>query len=139
RGRGVGRLLRAELVARTRADAQRSGQADLNWVLGEVRAANPWLRQLVRKRGAIPFDLTYYHPGMAPGTDAPPYVLYRQPVADGREELPAELVRQIIYAIYRRAYRVRYPLQHPGFVAMLRELENRAIVGAHPAFEYADA
>lgn len=139
RGRGIGRLLRADLVAHFRADAQRAGQADLAWVLGEVRAANPWLRRLVRHRGAIPFDLTYYHPGMRPGAGSPPYVLYRQPVSDARVDLPMPLVRQILYAIYRRAYRVRYPLQHAGFAAMLEELEGRETVGAHPDFEYPDA
>lgn len=137
RGSGVGHLLRAELIAHMRADARRNGHPDLNWVLGEVRAANPWLRRLVLHRGAIPFDLTYFHPGMDPGSGSPPFVLYRQPVADERVELPTELVRQIIYSIYRRAYRVRYPLRHPAFVAMLGELEDREGVGAHPGFEYA--
>lgn len=132
RGQGTGRLLRRGLVRRCRAEAVRAGHTDLAWMLGEVRSTNPWLKRLVRKRGAIPFHFEYYHPGMRPGAEASAYVLYRQPVGDRREALPSELVRRILYAIYRRAYRVRYPLQHPGFLAMLEQLEGREGVGAHP-------
>jgi GNAT superfamily N-acetyltransferase len=133
RGRRIARLLRPALIEAFRADARAGRHADLAWVLGEVRAASPWLRRLVRTRGAIPFDLTYYHPGMEPGSSAP-YVLYRQPVADERRELPVATVRRVLYAIYRRAYRVRYPLQRPQFSAMLAQLEDRETVGVHPDF-----
>jgi GNAT superfamily N-acetyltransferase len=134
RGRRIARLLRPRLIEAFRADARRLGHGDLAWVLGEVRAASPWLRRLVRTRGAIPFDLDYFHPGMSPGA-ADPYILYRQPVADHRRELPAALVRRILYAIYRRAYRVRYPLQREAFMAMLQQLEGRETVGVHPGFD----
>jgi GNAT superfamily N-acetyltransferase len=134
RGRRIARLLRPRLIEAFRADARRSGRDDLAWVLGEVRASSPWLRRLVRTRGAIPFDLEYYHPGMTPG-EGEPYVLYRQPVADLRHELSAALTRRIIYAIYRRAYRVRYPLQRPGFAAMIEQLQHRSSVGVHPDFQ----
>jgi GNAT superfamily N-acetyltransferase len=133
RGRRIARLLRPRLIEAFRADARTHGKDDLAWVLGEVRATSPWLRRLVRTRGAIPFDIDYYHPGMAPG-DAKPYLLYRQPVSDFRRELPAALARRIIYAIYRRAYRVRYPLQRSSFVAMIDQLDGRETVGVHPAF-----
>ncbi|HSJ23678.1 MAG TPA: GNAT family N-acetyltransferase [Longimicrobiales bacterium] len=133
RGHGLGRLLRPRLLEAFQEDARRAEHDDVAFVLGEVRAASPWLRRLVATRGAIPFDLEYYHPGMAPGYGEK-YVLYRQPFGDARTELPVALVRRILYAIYRRAYRVRYPLQREGFVAMLRQLEGRSKVGMHPEF-----
>jgi len=135
RGMGVGRLLRPRLVQLFKDDAHHHSGTDLAWVIGEVRHDNPWLRRLVRNRGAIPFDLTYFHPGMLPSANAPPYVLYRQPFADARIELPSAFVRRILYTVYRRAYRVRYPLEHAGFRNMLAQLEGREFVGAHPDFD----
>ena len=41
-------------------------------------------------------------------------------------------VRQMLYAIYRRAYRVRYPLERENFRAMLDEISSRETIGAHP-------
>ena len=103
-------------------------------MVGEVRLDNPWLRRLVRDRAAIPFDLDLLPPGRAAG---------RRATATGfstasrwvtcASELPAREVRQLLYAIWRRAYRVRWPLERAGFRAMLGELEGRATVGAHPA------
>ena len=131
RARELARTLRRELTAAFRSDARRNGREELAWVVGEIEAESAWLRRLVRERNAIPFDLTYYHPGMSPGSGDKEYILYRQPVGDARPELPARLVRQIIYDVYRRAYRVSYPLVHPGFAAMIEELEGRDMVGPH--------
>lgn len=135
RGRRIARLLRPRLIDAFRADARAAQRADLAWVLGEVRASSPWLRRLVRTRGAIPFDLDYYHPGMTPGVSEP-YLLYRQPIGDDRRALAVTQVRRVLYAIYRRAYRVRYPLHRESFVAMMDQLEGRETVGVHPAFEH---
>jgi GNAT superfamily N-acetyltransferase len=135
RGRRIARLLRPALIEAFRADARRLGRDDLAWVLGEVRATSPWLRRLIRTRSAIPFDLDYYHPGMTPGAGER-YVLYRQPIGDHRRELTSAHTRRIIYAIYRRAYRVRYPLQRAGFAAMIEQLQNRSTVGVHPDFAH---
>jgi len=125
RGQRLGPSLRSALVAAFREDARRAGFRELAWVLGEVRADSPWLLRLLKRRSAITFDLTYMHPGMRPERPSAPYVLYRQPVGDSRPVLSADELRRVLYAIYRRAYRVRYPLQHPGFRAMLVELESR--------------
>jgi GNAT superfamily N-acetyltransferase len=133
RGKRLARLLRPRLVQAFQEDARAAGHDDVAFILGEVRLSSPWLRRLVRTRGAIPFDIDYFHPGMAPGAGEP-YVLYRQPLGDARKELSARQTRRILYAIYRRAYRVRYPLQREGFVAMLRQLEGRRSVGVHSAF-----
>lgn len=133
RGRGVGRLIREALVECFREDAERAGRG-LAGVLGEVRVESPWLRSLVQRGRAIPFDLTYYHPGMEPGITEERYVLYREAISDTRRSLPAAEVRQILYAIWRRGYRVAYPLQRPAFRTMLHELEGRSVIEIHPAF-----
>jgi GNAT superfamily N-acetyltransferase len=132
RGRGAGREVRGALIEAFREDARRSGRVDLDAVVGEVKANSPWIFRLVRDRGAIPLDLTYYHPGMTPGASPDPYLLYREPIGDHRRELSALEVRQLIYAVWRRAYRVRYPLEREAFVAMLAETEGRETIGAHP-------
>lgn len=135
RGRRLARLLRPKLIEVFRADARREEYDDLAWVLGEVRADSPWLRRLIRTRGAIPYDLEYYHPGMSLDSTER-YVLYRQPIGDHRRELPVELVRRTLFAIYRRGYRVRYPLNRDIFKNMLEQLEGRETVGVHP--DYSD-
>lgn len=135
RRKRLGREVRAHLVEAFRADARRAEWEELSWVMGEVRVDSPWLRRLVRDRSIIAFDLTYYHPGMVPGEPGPQYVLYRQPIGDPRVEVPAQLVRRLLYSIYRRAYRVRYPLERDNFRAMLAELEGRETVGPHPLVE----
>lgn len=133
RRHGMGRRLRVRLVERFRTDARVAGFDDLAWVLGEVRLSSPWLKRLVRRRGAVPFDITYYHPGVRPPA-RPLHALYRQPVIDDRTVLPVHLVRRLLYAIYRRGYRVRYPLLHTGFQAMMEELDTRSGIGIHPRF-----
>lgn len=131
RGRWLGREVRSGLVDVFREDARRAGHEDLAWMLGEVQIGSRWLSALVRHGRAIPFDLTYYHPGMLPGASAERYVLYRQPILDERPVLSAGEVRRVLYSVWRRGYRVTYPLSHPAFRAMLEELEGREMVGAH--------
>lgn len=133
RGQGVGQEVRAALVDAFREDARRTGREDLAWVLGEVRTDGHWLESLIRNRGAIPFDLTYYHPGMVL-EGGPPYALYREPIGDERRELPVDEVRRVLYAVWRRGYRVRYPLERATFQAMLSELEDRDSVGPHASY-----
>jgi GNAT superfamily N-acetyltransferase len=128
----LGRRIRRALVEKFREDARRQGHRDLAWVVGEVRVDNPWLLRLVRERAAIPFDFTYYHPGVAPGWSEDRWILYRQAMGDHRAELPASEVMRLVYEIWRRAYRARYPLEHEGFAAMVAELEQRTTIGAHP-------
>lgn len=66
--------------------------------------------------------------------DARRYVLYRQPVADRRARLPATDVNRVLYQIYRRAYRVRYPLQRSTFRIMYDDVRARGEIGMHPDF-----
>lgn len=130
---GLGHRLRTRLVEAFRGDAERTGWPELNWVVGEVRRDSPWLDRLVRDQGAICLDLAYYHPGTGPGRGDAEWILYRQPVGDHRRALPAGEVRRLLYSIWRRAYRVRYPLERDGFTAMLEQLEGREEVEEHPA------
>jgi GNAT superfamily N-acetyltransferase len=162
RGLGLAPRLRSRLVELFRGDARRAGFDDLAWVVGEVRADRPWLRSLLQSGSAVVFDLPYHIPGTppepgldgsgslgsgshepgssrpgSPGEGDPPpepsrYVLYREPVGDLRRELPVSLVRRVLYAIYRRGYRVRYPLDLPPFRDMLEALNGRETVGPAP-------
>lgn len=138
RGRRLGRDLRAHLVDAVRAEARRKGKPDLAWTVGEVRSENRWLRTLVREGRAIPFDLPYFHPWLPKRAEGK-YVLYREPVADDRPELPAGEVAGLLYAIWRRAYRIRYPTQTDTFCYMLERLEGRETIGCAPGFTDGEA
>jgi GNAT superfamily N-acetyltransferase len=133
RRRRLGRKIREFLIDDFRAEARRARGEELAWTVGEVRRTSPWLRTLVRGGKAIPFDLSYFHPWM-PLRSEGRYVLYRQPAGDARRELPADEVTRLVYGIWRRAYRVRYPTQSETFCYMLRQMEARETVGFHPDF-----
>lgn len=135
RRRRLGRKIREFLVDSFRAEALETRGEELAWTVGEVRRASPWLRTLVRTGQAIPFHLSYFHPWM-PLRSAGRYVLYRQPAGDARRELPADEVLRLVYGIWRRAYRVRYPTRSETFCHMLRQLEERDPVGADPEFAH---
>jgi ribosomal protein S18 acetylase RimI-like enzyme len=128
----LGRSIRNALLEAFLTDARALDWSELAAVVGEVRIESPWLRRLVRERSALPLDFAYFHPGQEPSNTSARYILYRQPWTDTRTELPAKEVRQLLYAIWRRAYRVRWPLEREGFLAMLAELEGRTHVAAHP-------
>ncbi|HYW08745.1 MAG TPA: GNAT family N-acetyltransferase [Longimicrobium sp.] len=133
RGRLLGRTLRAHLVAAFKADARARGR-ELAWTVGEVRRESPWLRTLVNDGTAIPFDFSYFHPWQSREAEGR-YVLYREPAADTRVELPSEEVLNLVHAIWRRSYRIRFPLQSATFNYMLEQVESRALIGADPAFQ----
>lgn len=135
RGMQLGRELRAHLVEAFRAEAQRKLGRDLAWTVGEVRRESRWLRTLVSSGGAVPFDVSYFHPWL-PRSAEGRYILYREPVGDPRPELPAEEVLHLLYSIWRRAYRIDFPLQSDTFCYMLEQLEGKPIVGA--ALDLAD-
>lgn len=133
RGGRLGRELRAHLVEAFREEARRRTGGELAWTVGEVRRENRWLHTLVQEGRAVPFDLGYFHPWM-PRRAEGAYLLYREGAAKARPELPVDEVVHLLYAIWRRAYRIRYPLQHDTFCYMLRQVEGRAAVGIHPDF-----
>lgn len=133
RGQRLGGDLRAYLVRCFHDDARRLHGGEPAWTVGEVRRESAWLRSLVRGGRAIPFDFGYFHPWMPLRAEGK-YVLYREPMADARAEVAAHEVARLLFAIWRRAYRIRYPLQSETFCYMLRKLEGREMVGADPAF-----
>ncbi len=132
RSRQLGRALRKQLIEAVRAEAARKGR-ELAWTVGEVRHDSPWLRTLVRRGRAIPFDFSYFHPWMPIRAEGR-YVLYREPHADMRAEIPAEEAIRLVYNIWRRAYRVRFPLQSDIFCYMMEQLAGRETVGVAPEF-----
>jgi hypothetical protein len=133
RGLLLGRGLRAHLVDAIRGEAVATIGEDPAWTVGEVRRGSPWLRTLVGAGQAIPFAFPYFHPWM-PRSSEGRYVLYREPVADPRPTLPADEVVRLVYAIWRRAYRIRFPLQNDTFCYMLDALQARGEIGADPEF-----
>ena len=134
RGAHLGRRLRSHVVQAMRDEALRTTGHDLAWIVGEVRQESPWLKTLVRDGEAIPFDMPYFHPWQSRRGHAR-YVLYREPVSDPRTDLGADEVLRLLYNIYRRAYRLRFPLHSDNFCFMLGDLEGRETVGVHANFE----
>lgn len=130
-GRQVGSRLRQRLVELVRRDALAAGHPRLRGMMGEIEEDNPWLHTM-RRRGALALDLNYLQPA-TDGTAVVPLVLYLQPTSDRRvRSLPASTLRRVLYAIYRRLYRIRFPLRRAEFRRMLRQLEGRARVGTRP-------
>lgn len=129
RGEGLGPRLRQALKRKCDADARRIGHRGLAAVVGEVQSANPWLRSLVHREGAIALDFDYYQPSLGGGRQPIPLVFYYQPLASPRQSLPVAELRRLLYSIWRRAYRVARPLTHAEFRAMLRSLHGRRRVG----------
>jgi GNAT superfamily N-acetyltransferase len=136
RSQRLGRELRAHLVDAFRADARRAGRA-LSWTVGEVRRDSPWLRTLVAHGRAIPFGFSYFHPWL-PRRAEGRYVLYREPDADARRHLPSGEVLRLVYGIWRRVYRIRFPLQSETFCYMLDQLQQADRIGPDPDFELPD-
>lgn len=124
----IGSRLRARLVRELRRDARAAGKGDLDGMLGEVEADNPWLRQLVR-RGSLPLDFDYRQPPLGRRRRAVPLVLSYQPIGRRVLSLSTRRLRAILYAVYRRVYRVRFPLRQPAFRRMLKQIEGRRRVG----------
>jgi GNAT superfamily N-acetyltransferase len=129
RGRGAGSRLRNALRRALEADAWRIRRRHLSAIMGEVRADNPWLRRVVRHHGAIALDFPYYQPAMRWLRSHVQFVLYYQPIATPRHSLPAADVRQLVYTLWRRVYRVPRPLSSKPFRKMLAALKGRERVG----------
>ncbi len=129
KGERIGSRLRARLVKEMRRDARASGRDDLEAVMGEVEATNPWLRYLVRSRGALALDLDYQQPALRKETRAVPLVLYIEPISGSLRTLSVRRLRSILYSIFRRVYRVRFPLRDPSLRRIMRSLEGKRSIG----------
>ncbi len=133
RGRGLGRELREQLVRTFQAQARHEGGEELAHVLGEVERDSAWLRMLVREGRVMVLDVPYFHPWMSRHSEGY-YVLYREPLADKRTELPSEEVARVIEAIWRRAYRIQSPSHRDTFRYMMKHLQGLETVGPDPGF-----
>jgi hypothetical protein len=99
-------------------------------LVGEVRADNPWLRHLVAIERVIALDFPYRQPSLGGRAGASvPLVLYYHPLTRRRRSLPVGEVRRLLYALWRRPYRIGRPLSRPVFRRMLASLEGRRSVG----------
>lgn len=132
RSRGLGPRLRDRLLRAFEADALAHHGHGVDGVMGEVEPDNPWLGRLVRHHGAIALDLPYFQPPVRPTEPLVPLILYYQPLRRPRRSLPVAEVRQLLFAIWRRAYRVSAPVDHPRFRRMLRSLTGRRTIGSRP-------
>lgn len=130
RSGGLGPDLRGRLLRAFDADAMKSHGHKMEALIGEVEPDNPWLRRLVRYHGAIPLDLPYFQPPVRPTEPEVALVLYYQPLRRVRKKLPVAFLRRLLYAIWRRAYRVHAPVDDARFRKMLRALDDRKWVGA---------
>ncbi len=128
KGQGVGTQLRQTLVEALRRDARNLGLDDLVAVLGETREQSPWLRRLLAQ-GAFALDIDYLQPPLEDHKNPVPLVLYVQPIAREFDSLASDELQQVLYTLYRRLYRMQYPLQDPNFRYMLKQLKKRDRVG----------
>lgn len=129
RSRGLGPRLRQRLREHFVTDARAIRGGRLDALVGEVHADNPWLHHLVRRDGAIALDFPYRQPALGRQEDPVPLVLYYQPLRGRRRALPTTLVRRLLYALWRRAYRIPRPLSDPVFRRMLASLRGRRRIG----------
>jgi hypothetical protein len=111
--RGLGPLMRRALLRRFERDANEIAGEPLTAVVGEVRADNPWLKSLVKRSDEH---------------EPVPLVLYYQPYGPERT-VDADLVRRLLYTMWRRMYRIALPLRRREFRRMLRSLAGRRRIG----------
>ncbi len=130
RAQGLGPRLRRALVRAFVRDARDVNGTDLRAVVGEVHADNPWLRVLVSRHHAIALDFPYYQPALHRTEKGVPLVMYYEPIGARRRSLPVGEVRQLLYTMWRRAYRVPSPLGNANFRRMLRALNGRRRIGS---------
>jgi GNAT superfamily N-acetyltransferase len=132
RAQGLGPRLRRRLRAAFETDARRIRKAQLAALVGEVEEDNPWLETLVRRHGALILDVPYVQPALRADEATVPLALYYEPLDRPRRRIPAALARKLVFALWRRGYRVARPLSDARFRAMLRSLEGRQHVGSRP-------
>ncbi len=130
RSGGVGLKLRAKLLRALHRDALRIRGRPVDALVGEVKAENPWLTHLVTVHEALALDFPYWQPSIDGRARPVPLVLYYQPIARERTSLGADEVRRLLYAIWRRLYRVPKPMKDPRFRRMLAAIQGRRRIGS---------
>jgi len=136
RASGVGGDLRERMREILQRDALRMRSVPLRAIVGEIHAYNPWLRHLVRYSGALALDFPYRQPSIRSAEKAVPLVLYYQGLDRRRRSLRTEEIRRLIYAIWRRVYRIARPVSRRSFQQMLRSLPPGSRVGARDLSEF---
>lgn len=130
RARGTGNRLRTRLRAQFEKDALAIAGRKLAGIIGEVSDGNPWLKTLTRRPAIIVLDFEYFQPHLNPGDTPSSFFLYFESVNRKKPRVAGADLRRILYAIWRRVYRVRRPLDSPEFRSMLKSIGRRRIVGA---------
>ncbi len=132
RSKGTGTRLRKRLRKSFELDAQRIVSRPLEAVIGEVSANNPWLRSLARRPEVLVLDFPYFQPRLYEDDVPSPFVLYYESMQGARESIPVAELSKILYAVWRRIYRISRPLDQAVFRTMLASLEHRDSVGRRP-------
>jgi GNAT superfamily N-acetyltransferase len=130
RAAGIGSRLRERLRARFARDAARIAGQPLGAIVGEVSLDNRWLRKLAARPGVILLDFPYFQPRLRDDDEPSPFVLYYESLGAPRRRLPAGELRGLLYAIWRRVYRIARPLDRSAFRAMLRAIARKRSIGS---------
>ena len=130
RSAGLGTRLRRRLRRSFERDAVTLRGEPLDAILGEVSAENRWLRALARRPSVLVLDFPYFQPRLYRHDKPSPFYLYHESVRGARRPyLAASELRRILYAIWRRGYRIARPLERPAFRLMMRNLARRRRIG----------
>lgn len=129
RSHGLGSRLRERLKGAFQRDALRIAGDPLEAIVGEVSTTNPWLRALAARPGVVVLDFAYVQPRLRADDQPTPFRFYYEALVRPRRSLPAGELRRILFAIWRRIYRVARPLDRRSFRRMLRSLERRRTIG----------
>jgi GNAT superfamily N-acetyltransferase len=131
RGLGLGSRLRRRLRECFHRDAEHISGEPLRGIVGEVSITNPWLKVLAGRPAVLPLDMPYFQPRFYPADGPSPFVFYYESVGRIRRRIPTSELRRILFAIWRRVYRIVRPLDRAAFRTMMRALEGRKSVGRH--------
>lgn len=134
RARGTGSRLRNRLRSYFQRDALKLQGVPLDGILGEVSITNPWLKVLARRPHVLVLDFPYYQPSLTVGDEPSAFVLYLEQFERVRTRIPSSELRRLLFAVWRRVYRIGRPLDSPAFRAMMRNLETRRTVGRREHF-----
>ena len=127
-GQRLGPNIRNHLITSYKHDAELNGYERLDAVVGEVQAANRWLRILAGRGQVMVLDIDYEQPRLGPEMDRVPLVLYYQPLYPMPESLPVEEVIKIVRSLYREVYRMDDPDDRPVFQEFLKKLAGRRTI-----------
>jgi hypothetical protein len=130
RALGLGSRLRNRLRRAFMRDAARVTGGALKAVVGEVSPSNPWLGKLAARDGVLLLDLRYHQPSLRANDPPSPFTLYYESLGRPRSRIAVSELRRILFAIWRRIYRIARPLDRPAFRAMMRALDGRRTIGA---------